>query len=155
MSIEDRLIKLKIKLPNAPAPVGSYAAFKKVNNLVFISGQISIDENGKILKGKIGQDLKLEDGIKASQICCLNLLAQLKKACDEDLNKVKNCIQIAGYINSTNDFGDQAKVLNGASELLTNIFGEIGIHSRAALSVNSLPLGAAVEIVSIFEINSR
>ena len=126
---------------------------KKVNNLVFISGQISIDENGKILKGKIGQDLKLEDGIKASQLCCLNLLAQLKKACDEDLNKVKSCVQIAGYINSTNDFIDQAKVLNGASELLTNIFGEIGIHSRAALSVNSLPLGAAVEIVSIFEIN--
>ncbi|MFL2888436.1 MAG: hypothetical protein CNC06_04405 [Pelagibacterales bacterium MED-G40] len=153
MSIEDQLKKLKIKLPNAPAPVGSYAAFKKVNNLVFISGQISIDEGGKILKGKVGKDLKLEDGIKGAQLCCLNILAQLKKACNEDLNKVKNCIQIAGYINSSSDFIDQAKVLNGASELLTNIFGEIGIHSRAALSVNSLPLGAAVEIVSIFEIN--
>ena len=153
MSIEDQLKKLKIKLPNAPAPVGSYAAFKKVNNLVFISGQISIDEGGKILKGKVGKDLKLEDGIKGAQLCCLNILAQLKKACNEDLNKVKNCTQIAGYINSSSDFIDQAKVLNGASELLTNIFGEIGIHSRAALSVNSLPLGAAVEIVSIFEIN--
>ena len=153
MSIEDQLKKLKIKLPNAPAPVGSYAAFKKVNNLVFISGQISIDEGGKILKGKVGKDLKLEDGIKGAQLCCLNILAQLKKACNEDLNKVKNCIQIAEYINSSSDFIDQAKVLNGASELLTNIFGEIGIHSRAALSVNSLPLGAAVEIVSIFEIN--
>lgn len=153
MSIEDQLKKLKIKLPNAPAPVGSYAAFKKVNNLVFISGQISIDEGGKILKGKVGKDLKLEDGIKGAQLCCLNILAQLKKACNEDLNKVKNCIQIAGYINSSSDFIDQAKVLNGASELLTNIFGEIGIHSRAALSVNSLPLGAAVEIVSIFEIS--
>ncbi len=153
MSIEDQLNKLKIKLPNAPAPVGSYAAFKKVNNLVFISGQISIDENGKILKGKVGQDLKLEDGIKGAQLCCLNILAQLKKACNEDLSKVKNCIQIAGYINSSSDFIDQAKVLNGASELLTNIFGDIGIHSRAALSVNSLPLGAAVEIVSVFEIN--
>ncbi len=153
MSIEDQLKKLKIKLPNAPAPVGSYAAFKKVNNLVFISGQISIDEGGKILKGKVGKDLKLEDGIKGAQLCCLNILAQLKKACNEDLNKVKNCIQISGYINSSSDFIDQAKVLNGASELLTNIFGEIGIHSRAALSVNSLPLGAAVEIVSIFEIN--
>ncbi|OUW60097.1 MAG: hypothetical protein CBD63_04330 [Candidatus Pelagibacter sp. TMED203] len=153
MNIEDQLKKLKIKLPNAPAPVGSYAAFKKVNNLVFISGQISIDEGGKILKGKVGKDLKLEDGIKGAQLCCLNILAQLKKACNEDLNKVKNCIQIAGYINSSSDFIDQAKVLNGASELLTNIFGEIGIHSRAALSVNSLPLGAAVEIVSIFEIN--
>ena len=153
MNIEGQLNKLKIKLPNAPAPVGSYAAFKKVNNLVFISGQISIDEGGKILKGKVGKDLKLEDGIKGAQLCCLNILAQLKKACNEDLNKVKNCIQIAGYINSSSDFIDQAKVLNGASELLTNIFGEIGIHSRAALSVNSLPLGAAVEIVSIFEIN--
>ena len=153
MSIEDQLKKLKIKLPNAPAPVGSYAAFKKVNNLVFISGQISIDEGGKILKGKVGKDLKLEDGIKGAQLCCLNILAQLKKACNEDLNKVKNCIQIAGYINSSSDFIDQAKVLNGASELLTNIFGEIGIHSRADLSVNSLPLGAAVEIVSIFEIS--
>ena len=153
MNIEGQLNKLKIKLPNAPAPVGSYAAFKKVNNLVFISGQISIDEGGKILKGKVGKDLKLEDGIKGAQLCCLNILAQLKKACNEDLNKVKNCIQIAGYINSSSDFIDQAKVLNGASELLTNIFGEIGIHSRAALSVNSLPLGAAVEIGSIFEIN--
>ena len=153
MSIEDQLKKLKIKLPNAPAPVGSYEENKKVNNLVFISGQISIDEGGKILKGKVGKDLKLEDGIKGAQLCCLNILAQLKKACNEDLNKVKNCIQIAGYINSSSDFIDQAKVLNGASELLTNIFGEIGIHSRAALSVNSLPLGAAVEIVSIFEIN--
>ena len=152
MNIEDQLKKLKIKLPNAPAPVGSYAAFKKVNNLVFISGQISIDEGGKILKGKVGKDLKLEDGIKGAQLCCLNILAQLKKACNEDLNKVKNCIQIAGYINSSSDFIDQAKVLNGASELLTNIFGEIGIHSRAALSVNSLPLGASVEIDAIFEI---
>ena len=153
MSIQKKLDSLNINLPEAPAPVGSYVAFKKVNNLLFISGQISLDTNGKLIKGKVGSQIDIDPGIKAARACCINIIAQLKKACDGDLEKVKSCIQLAGYVNSDENFVDQPKVINGASELMTKIFGDIGIHTRSAVSSNSLPLGAAVEIVSIFEIN--
>lgn len=153
MSIQENLNKLKINLPDAPAPVGSYSAFKRVGNLLFISGQISIDSNGNLIKGKVGSEIDLEEGIKAAKSCCINIISQLKKACNGDLEKVKSCVQLAGYVNSKDNFTDQPKVLNGASELIKDIFGEIGIHTRSAVSSNSLPLGAAVEIVSIFEIN--
>jgi len=152
MNIEDKLKELNIVLPNAPDPVGAYVAYKKVNNLVYISGQLPLDSNGKILKGKIGKDISLEDGMKASKLCVLNILAQLKKAMNNDLNKVKGCIRITGFVNSTDDFKDQPKVINPASETISSLFGEIGKHTRAAVSVNSLPLGAAVEIDAIFEI---
>ena len=152
MNIEDNLKKLNIDLPEAPDPVGAYVAFKKMDNLLFISGQLPISSKGEILKGKIGKDLTLEDGQKASRLCVINILSQLKKALNGDLNKVKNCIKITGYVNSTDDFVDQPKVINPASEILSKIFENKGKHSRAAVSVNSLPLGAAVEIDSIFEI---
>ena len=152
MKIEDKLKELQIALPNAPDPVGAYVAFKKVNNLVYISGQLPLDSNGKMLKGKIGKDLSLEDGMKASKLCVLNILAQLKKAMNGDLNKVKGCIRITGFVNSTDEFKDQPKVINPASETISSLFGEIGKHTRAAVSVNSLPLGASVEIDAIFEI---
>jgi len=152
MNIENKLKELKIILPNAPDPVGAYVAYKKVSNLIYISGQLPIDSNGKILKGKIGKDLSLEDGKKASKLCVLNILAQLKKAMNDDLNKVKGCIRITGFVNSTDEFIDQPKVINPASETISSLFGEIGKHTRAAVSVNSLPLGAAVEIDAIFEI---
>ena len=152
MSIVNKLKELNIELPNAPAPVGAYVAFKKVNNLLFISGQLPISKDGKILKGKIGKDLTLEDGQKASKLCVLNILAQVKKALNGDLNKVKNCIKITGFVNSTKDFTDQPKVINPASETLSTLFGNNGKHTRAAVSVNSLPLGAVVEIDAIFEI---
>ena len=153
MNIQKKLDSLNINLPEAPAPVGSYVAFKKVNNLLFISGQISLDTNGKLIKGKVGSQIDIDTGIEAARACCINIIAQLKKACDGDLEKVKSCIQLAGYVNSDENFVDQPKVINGASELMTKIFGDIGIHTRSAVSSNSLPLGAAVEIVSIFEIN--
>ena len=153
MSIQKKLDSLNINLPEAPAPVGSYVAFKKVNNLLFISGQISLDKNCKLIKGKVGSHIDIDTGIEAARACCINIIAQLKKACDGDLEKVKSCIQLAGYVNSDENFVDQPKVINGASELMTKIFGDIGIHTRSAVSSNSLPLGAAVEIVSIFEIN--
>ena len=152
MNIENKLSELKIELPNAPNPVGAYVAFKKINNLLFISGQLPISKDGKMIKGKIGKDLTLEDGQKASKLCVINILAQAKKALGEDLNKVKNCVKITGFVNSTDDFKDQPKVINPASETLSAIFGHEGKHARAAISANSLPLGAAVEIDAIFEI---
>ena len=152
MTIENKLKELNIELPDAPNPVGAYVAFKKIDNLLFISGQLPISKDGKILKGKIGKDLTLEDGQKASYLCILNILAQVKKALNGDLNKVKNCIKITGFVNSTDEFKDQPKVINPASETLSTVFGANGKHTRAAISTNSLPLGAAVEIDAIFEI---
>ena len=152
MSIENNLKKLNVVLPNAPEPVGAYVAFKKTNNLLFISGQLPISGDGKMIKGKIGKDLTLDDGQKASKLCVLNILAQVKKALNGDLNKVKNCVNITGFVNSTEDFIDQPKVINPASETLSAVFADSGKHARAAISSNSLPLGAAVEIDAIFEI---
>ena len=152
MKIEDKLKALNIELPKAPDPVGAYVAFKKINNLLFISGQLPISKDGKMIKGKIGKDLTLEEGQKASKLCVINILAQVNKALGEDLNKVKNCVKITGFVNSTDDFKDQPKVINPASETLSAVFGDSGKHTRAAISTNSLPLDAAVEIDAIFEI---
>ena len=150
--LSENLKKLNIELPNAPDPVGAYAAFKKIGNLLFISGQLPISKDGKIIKGKIGAGLNLEDGQRASKLCVINILAQVKKALNGDLNKVKNCVKITGFVNSIDDFKDQPKVINPASETLSSVFGINGKHTRAAISTNSLPLGAAVEIDAIFEI---
>ena len=152
MNISSKLKELNIILPDAPSPVGAYVAFKKIGSLLFISGQLPISNDGKMIKGKIGKELSLEDGQKAARFCVINILAQLKKALDGDLSKVKNCIKITGYVNSTDDFVDQPKVINPASEILSAVFEINGKHSRAAVSANSLPLGAAVEIDAIFEI---
>ena len=152
MSASEVLKKLNIELPIAPDPVGAYVAFKKTGKLIFISGQLPIGKDGKIIKGKIGAGLNLEDGQRASKLCVINILAQVKKALGGDLNKVKNCIKITGFVNSTDDFKDQPKVINPASETLSTVFGANGKHARAAISTNSLPLGAAVEIDAIFEI---
>ena len=150
--VSERLKQLNIQLPKAPDPVGAYVAFKKINNLLYVSGQLPIGTDGKIIKGKIGNELTLEDGQKASKLCVINILAQANKAMDGDLSKIKNCIKITGFVNSTDNFTDQPKVINPASETLSFIFGEKGKHTRAAISTNSLPLGAAVEIDAIFEI---
>jgi len=153
MTVENKLKELNIELPKAPDPVGAYVAFKKINNLLFISGQLPIASDGKMIKGKIGKNLTLEDGQTASKLCVINILAQAKKAMDGDLNKIKNCIKITGFVNSTDDFTDQPKVINPASETLSAVFGNKGKHARAAISTNSLPLGAAVEIDAIFEVD--
>ena len=150
--ISNKLKELNIELPNAPDPVGAYVAYKIVNNLVFISGQLPISTDGKMVKGKIGKNLNLEDGKMAAKYCVLNILAQLKKALNGNLDNVKSCIKITGFVNSADDFNDQPKVINPASETISSIFGDNGKHARAAVSVNSLPLGAAVEIDAIFEI---
>jgi len=153
MSAEDNIAKLNITLPKAADPVGSYVATKKVNKLLYISGQISIDENGQLIKGKLGNELKTEDGYKAAARCALNIIAQVKKFCNDDLSKIKSCIKLTGFVNSTDDFIEQPKVINGASDTIVKIFGDCGIHTRAAVSTNSLPLGVAVEVDAIFELN--
>ena len=153
MNAEDNLKKMDLKLPKAPDPVGSYVATKISNKFLFISGQISIDENGNLIKGKLGKDLNTDKGYKAAERCALNIIAQAKKACGEDLSKIKSCIKLTGFVNSTEDFIEQPKVINGASDTIAKIFGDLGKHTRAAVSVNSLPLGVAVEVEAIFELN--
>ena len=153
MSIEETIKELNIKLPDPKDPVGAYAASKIVGNLLYISGQISIDDKGNLIKGKIGDDLDLNQGYEAAKRCALNIVSQAKKACDNDLSKIKSCAKLTGYVNSTNDFTEQPKIINGASDLISSIFGDIGKHTRAAVSTNSLPLGVAVEVDAIFELN--
>ena len=153
MSVEEKIKQLNIEIPKSPKPVGAYVAFRIVNKLVYISGQVSFDQNGNLIKGKVGSELSLEKGQEAAKACATNIISQLKSACNGDLEKVKSCIKINGYVNSTDNFLDQPKVINAASELIVNVFGEKGKHARAAVSANSLPLGAAVEIESIFEIS--
>ncbi len=153
MSYDENIKNNNINLPKAPDPVGSYAATKIVNKLLYISGQISIDENGKLIKGKIGKNLNLDEGYKAAERCALSIIAQAKKACDNDLSKIKSCVKLTGFVNSSDDFIDQPKVINGASDTIVKILGNNGIHTRAAISANSLPLGVAVEVDAIFELN--
>ena len=152
MSFEKKINELGLTLPEAKAPVGNYVATKITNKLLFISGQISIDENGELIKGKIGKDLDTEAGYNAAKRCALSIVAQVKRICDDDLSKIKSCIKLTGYVNSTDDFTDQPKVINGASDLIVSIFGDSGMHTRAAVSTNSLPLGVSVEVDAIFEL---
>ena len=152
MSVEEKLAKLKIKIPDAPAPVGAYVAYKVTKNLIFISGQLPVGSDGNIIKGKLGKDLNIDKGQEAAKLCAINIIAQAKKAVGGDLDKIKSCVKITGFVNSSDDFIDQPKVINAASELLTEVFGDEGKHSRAAVSANSLPLGIAVEIDAVFEI---
>ena len=152
MSAEENIKKNNIILPKAPDPVGAYVAAKKSGNLIFISGQISLGPDGKLIKGKVGKDLSLEEGKIAARICGLNILSQLKKICNGNLSSVKSCMKLTGYVNSADDFTQQPQVINGASDLISDVFENTGKHTRAAISVNSLPLGAAVEVDAIFEV---
>ena len=152
MSYEEKIKELKINLPEAKAPVGNYVATKVSGKMLFVSGQISIDETGQLIKGKVGKDLDTEAGYNAAKRCALSIIAQVKKACDNDLSKVKSCIKLTGFVNSTDKFIDQPKILNGASDLIASVFGDAGMHTRAAVSTNSLPLGVSVEVDAIFEL---
>ena len=153
MNFENKIKELKINLPEAKPPVGSYVATKIVSNLLYISGQISISENGDLIKGKVGKDLSVNDGYKAAERCGLSIISQAKVACNGDLSKIKSCIKLTGFVNSTDDFTDQPKVINGASDLIASVFGDAWMHTRAAVSTNSLPLGVSVEVDAIFELN--
>tara|TARA_B110000438_G_C15306353_1_gene433422 strand:- start:59 stop:520 length:462 start_codon:yes stop_codon:yes gene_type:complete len=153
VTIEDNLKKLEIVLPDPKSPVGAYVATKIVGKLLFISGQISVNDKGGLIKGKVGKDLQVEDGYEAAKRCGLSIISHAKKACGNDLSKIKSCIKLNGYVNSSDDFSKQPDVINGASDIILKILGENGLHTRAAISANSLPLGVAVEIDAIFEIN--
>ena len=153
MSIEENLKKNNIKLPDPKDPVGAYVASKIIGKLLFISGQISTDEKGNLIKGKVGKDLNTDQGYEAAKRCGLAIISQVKKACDNDLSRVKSCVKLTGFVNSTDEYIDQPKVLNGASDLIASIFGNAGMHARAAVSTNSLPLGVSVEVDAIFELN--
>ena len=153
MSFEKNIKDLNINLPEAKAPVGNYAATKIVGKLLYISGQISIDEKGELIKGKVGKELDTEQAYQAAKRCGLSIVSQAKNSCEGDLSKIKSCIKLTGFVNSIDSFTNQPKVINGASDLMASIFGEAGMHTRAAVSTNSLPLGVAVEVDAIFELN--
>ena len=153
MTYDDKIKELKIELPEAKAPVGNYVATKISGKMLFISGQISIDENGQLIKGKVGKDLDTESGYNAAKRCALSIISQVKKACNDDLSKIKSCIKLTGFVNSTDDFTEQPKVINGASDVIVSVFGDAGMHTRAAVSTNSLPLGVSVEVDAIFQLN--
>ena len=152
MNFDDKIKELEIELPEAKAPVGSYVATKIVGKLLYISGQISMNASGELIKGKVGKDLTTDEAYKAAKRCGLSIVAQVKKACNGDLSKVKSCIKLTGFVNSTEDYIEQPKVINGASDLVASIFGDAGMHTRAAVSTNSLPLGVSVEVDAIFEL---
>ena len=152
MNIDEMLKELGLALPKATDPVGSYVATKISGNFLYISGQISIDADGNLIKGKVGKDLNTDQAYKAAERCALSIIAQAKKACAGDLSKIKSCIKLTGFVNSSDDFIEQPKVINGASDLIKKVFGNNGTHTRAAVSTNSLPLGVAVEVDAIFEI---
>lgn len=149
--ISDRLSDLGLSLPDAPAPAANYVPWVITGNLVFVSGQISEDENGRII-GKLGDTLSVDAGVKAAERCALSLLAQVNAATGGDLSRLKRVVKLTGFVNSTPDFGDQPAVINGCSNLLVEILGDAGRHTRSAVSAPALPFGVAVEIEGIFEL---
>lgn len=149
--IETRLADLGVVLPDAPAPAANYVPFVVTGNLVHVSGQISQGAQGQI-KGRLGADMGIEDGAAAARACAISLLAQVKKACGGDFSRLVRAIKLTGFVNSTPDFTDQPKVINGASDFLVAVLGDAGRHARSAVSAASLPFGVAVEIEGIFEI---
>ena len=151
--IAARLEELGIELPTPAAPVASYVPFVKTGNLVIVSGQVTMDSGELRFVGKLGDDVSLEEGYEAARLCAINLLAQLQVACDGDLDRVTRVVRLGGFVNSTDDFTDHPKVINGASDLMAQVFGdEIGSHARAAVGASSLPLGVATEVEGMFEI---
>ncbi len=149
--IETRLADLSVTLPDAPAPAANYVPFVTVGNLVHVSGQISQDAGG-LVKGRLGADLDIAAGAAAARLCAISLLAQVRNACGGDFSRIVRAVKLTGFVNSTPDFTDQPKVINGASDFLVAVLGDAGRHARSAVSAASLPLGVAVEIEGIFEI---
>ncbi|MGL6209470.1 MAG: RidA family protein [Paracoccaceae bacterium] len=151
MTVESRLTDLGITLPDAPAPAANYVPFVVSGGYAYISGQISQTPQG-LTKGRLGEDMAVEQGADAARSCAISILAQLKKAVGGDWSRVVRAVKLTGFVNSTPDFTDQPKVINGASDLLVAVLGDAGRHARSAVSAASLPLGVAVEIEAIFEV---
>ncbi len=152
--VNKTLADLGITLPDAPAPAANYVPFVQTGNLVFVSGQVSMDADG-LVRGKLGENMSVEDAQKAARLCALNLLAHVSVACDGDLNRVARVVKLTGFVNCTADFNQHPQVINGASDLLAEVFGDAGKHARAAVGSSSLPLGVAVEVEGIFEIHDN
>jgi enamine deaminase RidA (YjgF/YER057c/UK114 family) len=148
---ETRLAELGVTLPDAPAPAANYVPYVIVGDMVYVSGQISQDADGRI-NGKLGDDFTVEQGQAAAKTCAINLMAQVKSACDGDLDRLVQVVKLGGFVNCTPDFADHPKVINGASDFIGEVFGNAGKHARAAVGSSSLPLGVAVEIEGIFQI---
>lgn len=151
MSIESRLAELGITLPDAPAPAANYVPYVQSGDIVYVSGQVSMNADG-LITGKLGAGMEAEEGAIAARACALALLAQVKKACGGDLERLQRVVKLTGFVNSTGDFGDQPKVINGASDFFVEVLGDKGRHARSAVSAASLPFGVAVEIEGIFQI---
>ena len=149
--IEKRLADLNIILPTAAAPAANYVSYVRAGSMLFVSGQVSQSSEGLVI-GKLGSDFSLDDGYKAARLCGLALIAQVKSACGNDLSKLKRVVRLGGFVNCTRDFTDQPKIINGASDLMVEVFAEKGAHSRAAVGSVSLPMGVAVEVDGVFEL---
>ncbi len=149
---ERRLAELGIELPEAAAPAANYVPFVVTGDLVFVSGQIPMRDGKFVYTGRLGDDLSLEDGQQAARLVGLNIIAQVKAACDGDLDRVRRCVKLGGFVNCTSDFHQHPQVINGASDLMVEVFGDAGRHARFALGSNALPFNVAVEIDAIFEI---
>ncbi len=149
--IDARLAELGLTLPAAPTPAANYVPFVVSGNMLYVSGQISQDENG-LIKGRLGADMDIDAGVAAARRCALSLMAQARAACGGDLGRVVRVVKLVGFVNSTPEFTDQPRVINGASDLLVAVFGDAGRHARSAVSAASLPLGVVVEIEAIFEL---
>ncbi|MEG3617600.1 RidA family protein [Magnetovibrio sp. PR-2] len=152
-AIDARLAELGLSLPEAAAPAANYVPYVQTGNLVVVSGQITLENGTLQYVGRVGQDFTTEEAYEAAKLCGLNLIAQVKAACGGDLDRVKRVVRLGGFVNCTNEFTDQPKVINGASDLMAEVFGDKGKHARAAVGVNTLPLGVAVEVEGMFEID--
>lgn len=152
MDIDARLADLGVTLPDAPAPAANYVPFVAVGETVYVSGQIALDADGSMITGKLGAELTVEEGAAAARRCAMSLLAQARAACGGDFSRLVRVVKLTGFVNSTPEFGDQPKVINGASDFLVEALGEAGRHSRSAVSAGALPFNVAVEIEGIFQI---
>jgi enamine deaminase RidA (YjgF/YER057c/UK114 family) len=153
MKIEDRLVDLSIELPAPTEPAGNYLPFVATGNLIFLSGQVPIEDGVRKFIGKLGREISVADGQKAAALCALHLLAKLKIACGGDLDRVVRCVKVVGFVNSMPEFCEQPMVINGASDFFISVFGEAGRHARSAVGMGSLPSGVAVEVEAVFEIS--
>lgn len=152
MSIEAKLKEMGVTLTTPPAPAANYVPFVQVGDTLYVSGQISIGEDGNLITGKVGQDLDVDAGAAAAKRCAIGLLSQVKVACGGDMDRLVRVVKLTGFVNSTPDFTQQPQVVNGASDFLVEALGEAGRHSRSAVSAGALPLGVAVEIEGIFQL---
>ncbi|MZR31112.1 RidA family protein [Sneathiella litorea] len=151
--IDAHLAELGINIPTATAPAANYVPYVRTGNLVFVSGQVPFVDGKLAYQGKVGKDFTTEEGMACARVCALNILSQVKDACGGDLDKVVRCVKLSGFVNCVDGFGEQPKVVNGASDLMVEVFGDKGRHARFAVGTNALPMNVAVEVDAVFEIS--